>query len=45
MLGSLILRVLIALLITVRWKISTHLIGLGGMAALIVFISFYWRST
>ncbi len=40
MLGSL-LSVFLALIVTLRWKISTHLMGLGGLAALILFLSFY----
>ena len=40
MLGTL-LSVAMALLVTMRWKISTHLIGLGGLTALIIFISLF----
>lgn len=35
--------VMITLIITLRWKISAHLIGLGGIAALILFISIYYQ--
>lgn len=35
--------VMITLIITLRWKISAHLIGLGGIAALIIFISIYYQ--
>lgn len=39
MLGG-FLSVLIAALITLRWKISTHMIGLGGITALVLLASF-----
>lgn len=35
--------VMITLIITLRWKISAHLVGLGGIAALILFISIYYQ--
>lgn len=39
MLGSL-LSVLAGFLISLKWKISTHMIGLGGLTALMVLLSF-----
>ncbi len=35
--------VFLALLITFKWKISAHMIGLGGIVGLIGFVSFYLR--
>jgi len=35
-----IITVALALVITLRWKISLHMVGLGGLAGLIVFITF-----
>ncbi len=40
MLGSL-LTVTVSLAVTPWWKISTHMIGLGGMTALILYTSFF----
>jgi hypothetical protein len=42
MLGALI-TLLITLFITLRFKISMHMVGLGGLMALIIFISFYLK--
>ena len=42
MLGGLI-TLLITLLITIRFKISIHMVGMGGLMALIIFISFYLK--
>ena len=42
MLGGLI-TLLITLFITLRFKISMHMVGLGGLMALIIFISFYLK--
>ena len=39
MLGTL-LSVLAGFLISLKWKISTHMIGLGGITALILMLSF-----
>ncbi|MCK4853718.1 MAG: hypothetical protein KAT31_05645 [Bacteroidales bacterium] len=42
MLGGLI-TLLITLLITIRFKISIHMVGMGGLLALILFISYYLK--
>jgi membrane-associated phospholipid phosphatase len=42
MLGGLI-SLLITFFITIRFKISIHMVGLGGLMALIIFISFYLK--
>ena len=42
MLGGLI-TLLITFFITVRFKISIHMLGFGGLVALIIFISFYLK--
>lgn len=42
MLGGLI-TLLITFFITIRFKISIHMVGLGGLMALIIFISFYLK--
>jgi len=39
MLGAL-LSVLVGFLISLKWKISTHMMGLGGLIALIIVLSF-----
>jgi len=40
LLGGLI-SLLITFFITIRFKISIHMVGMGGLVALIIFISFY----
>jgi hypothetical protein len=42
MLGGL-LTLLITFFITIWFKISIHMVGLGGLMALIIFISFYLK--
>jgi hypothetical protein len=42
MLGG-IITLLITFFITIRFKISMHMVGLGGLLALIIFISFYLK--
>lgn len=42
MLGGMI-TLLITFIITIRFKISMHMVGLGGLLALISFISFYLK--
>lgn len=38
-----IICLLITFFITIRFKISMHMVGLGGLVALITFISFYLK--
>jgi hypothetical protein len=42
MLGGLI-TLLVTFFITIRFRISMHMVGLGGLAALIIFIAFYLK--
>ena len=36
--------VMLTLIITLRWKISAHLVGLGGISALILIISLFFKT-
>jgi len=38
-----IITVLLSLLITIKWKISLHMVGLGGLAGLVGFLIFSMR--
>lgn len=38
-----IISLLITFFITIRFKISMHMVGFGGLLALIIFISFYLK--
>jgi len=38
-----IISLLITFFITIRFKISMHMVGFGGLIALIIFISFYLK--
>jgi hypothetical protein len=39
------LSVLVTLLITLKWKVSSHLVGIGGIIGLIFILLFYYHSS